>query len=252
MFMRLVQLKINTDYLPILREFYEQIVTPELQKMPGCLFNGVIRSAEHPEEVVSMTFWETREQAELYSSSRLDKKFLEQIKPMLAESTEWKIQLSEEMELEYLPVTEEPVLKEYTVTAETHVQEPLPAAYPSMYIRIVSLKLKKDHLAEFRELYQKEILPALQKTKGCRFAYLTENIQAEDEAISVTIWDSKKDADNYEQSGLFEELTDKVKHTFSELFQWKMALEKDIKGRINTSGDLKIAHYNMVSGNRFR
>ena len=179
-------------------------------------------------------------------------KFLEQIKPMLAESTEWKIQLSEEMELEYLPVAEEPVLKEYTVTAETHVQESLPAANPRMFTRIVSVKLKKGRLAEFRELYQKEILPALQKTKGCRFAYLTENIQAEDEAVSVTIWDSKQDAKNYEQSGLFEELTNKVKHTFSELYQWKMSLEKDIKGRINTSGDLKIAHYNMVAGSKFR
>jgi heme-degrading monooxygenase HmoA len=70
--------------------------------------------------------------------------------------------------------------------------------------------------------------------------------------ISVTIWNSKEDADKYERSGLFEELIEKVKHTFSELFQWKMALEKDVQGRINTSGDLKVAHYNMVMGRRFR
>jgi quinol monooxygenase YgiN len=250
--MRFVQAKINIDYLPVLREFYEQTVIPELQRMPGCLFSGAIQSAEHPEEMVSMTFWETREQAELYSNSGMYQKFIEHVKPMLAESTEWKIQLSDDMELEYLPVAEEPLLQEYTVTAETHAREPLPGANPHVHVRIASLKLRKGKLAEFRNLYQKEFLPALQKTKGCRFAYLTENLQAGNEVISVTIWNSKEDADKYERSGLFEELIEKVKHTFSELFQWKMALEKDVQGRINTSGDLKIAHYNMVMGRRFR
>jgi heme-degrading monooxygenase HmoA len=107
-------------------------------------------------------------------------------------------------------------------------------------------------LAEFRNIYGSEIIPTLKKTKGCRFAYLTENIQEEDDAISVTIWDSKEDADNYEKSGVFEDLTEKVKHTFSNLFQWKMALEKDSQGsKISTSADLKVSHYTMVAGRNF-
>lgn len=252
MFMRFVQLKINTKYLQILREFYGQIVAPELQQMPGCLFAGIIQGSHQPEEIISVTFWETHKQAENYTTSAAYQRMIEQIKPMLAESTEWKIQLSDDMQLEYLPVAEEPITKEYTVTAQSTNPQSVPDEKPRMYVRIVSVRLQKGKLAEFRDLYAAEIIPALKKTPGCRFAYLTENLQEEDEAISVTIWDTKEDADNYEQSGLFEELAEKVKHTFSKLFQWKMALEKDSQGsKISTSADLKVTHYTMVAGKNF-
>jgi len=252
MFMRFVQLKINTNYLQILREFYKQIVAPELQQMPGCLFAGIIQSAHQPEEVISLTFWETHEQAESYTNSETYQKLIEQVKPMLAESTEWKIQLSDEMQLEYLPVAEEPIQKEFTVTAQSTNPHLLPDQKPRMHVRIVSVRLQKGKLAEFRNLYSTEIIPTLKKTPGCRFAYLTENLQEEDEAVSVTIWDTKEDADNYENSGVFKELIEKVKHTFSNLCQWKMALEKDSQGsKISTSADLKVAHYIMVAGRNF-
>lgn len=252
MFMRFVQLKINTKYLQVLREFYAQIVAPELQQMPGCLFAGIIQGSDQPEEIISLTFWETHEQAEGYTHSDAYQKMIEQIKPMLAESTEWKIQLSDDMQLEYLPVAEEPITKEYTVTAQSTNPHAVPDETPRMYVRIVSVRVQKGMLAEFRNIYGSEIIPTLKKTKGCRFAYLTENIQEEDDAISVTIWDSKEDADNYEKSGVFEDLTEKVKHTFSNLFQWKMALEKDSQGsKISTSADLKVSHYTMVAGRNF-
>lgn len=251
MFMRLVQLKIKLEHAQILQEFYRQIVSPELQKMPGCIFAGVIQSASQPEEVVSMTFWETRQQAEAYTNSEFYQQIIEQITPMLAESTEWKIQLSADMELQYLPVAEEPVLQEFSVTAQSENPSPLSRQDSLLYIRIVSMKLQQGRAAEFRELYSREILPALKKTKGCRYAYLMENLQEENAGISVTIWDSKKDAENYEQSGLFEELTEKVKHTFANLYQWKMALEKSKQSTVSTSADLKVAHYTLVPGKRF-
>ena len=34
------------------------------------------------------------------------------------------------------------------------------------------------------------------------------------------------------KSGLFGHLIDKVKHTFSDRYQWKMTMEKDFKGQI--------------------
>ena len=252
MFMRLVQLKIKIEHRKILQEFYRQIVSPELQKMPGCIFAGIIQSASQPEEVVSMTFWETRQQAEAYTNSEVYQQIIEQITPMLAESAEWKIQLSADMELQYLPVAEEPVLKEFSVTAQSQNPTPLSRENSLLYVRIVSVKLQPGRAAEFRELYAREILPALKKTKGCRYAYLMENLQEKDTGISITIWDSKKDADHYEQSGLFEELTNKIKHTFSNLYQWKMALEKGGRGTISTSADLKIARYTLITGESFQ
>jgi heme-degrading monooxygenase HmoA len=120
-----------------------------------------------------------------------------------------------------------------------------------MYVRIVSAKIQEGKLGEFRHLYTKEVLPALKKTPGCRYAFLTEKIQEENEIISCTIWDSKEDAQHYEDSGRFAELTKKVEHTLSGLYQWKMALQKKSGKEVRTSEDLKVTHYNVVTGKKF-
>ncbi|MFQ5584099.1 MAG: antibiotic biosynthesis monooxygenase family protein, partial [Calditrichia bacterium] len=120
-----------------------------------------------------------------------------------------------------------------------------------MYVRIVSAKIQPGKMEEFRNLYSTEIIPALRETPGCRYAFLTENLQEENEIISVTIWDSKEDAQYYEESGRFEELTKKVAHTLSSLYQWKMALQKKTGERVKTSDDLKVTHYNVVTGKKF-
>ena len=96
-----------------------------------------------------------------------------------------------------------------------------------------------------------EIVPALQNHRGCRYIYLSESMQEENEVVSITVWDSKMDAQNYENSGKFGELVDKLKHTFSHFYQWKMELAKEHKGELKTSDDMKVDYYRMVSGKRF-
>jgi heme-degrading monooxygenase HmoA len=104
---------------------------------------------------------------------------------------------------------------------------------------------------EFKKLYADIIIPTLKKTPGCQYAYLTESMQEENQIISLTIWDSKEDADRYEKSGRFKELVEKVKHTFSELYQWKMALEKETGKKAKTSEDLEVSRYSVVTGKSF-
>lgn len=251
MFMRFVQLKVNPVHMETIRPFYDKIVIPELQEMPGCLFAGLIQSSVHPHEYISMTLWNTKQNAEAYEKSGTYQKLFNQIKPLLAESTEWKIQLSENLELQYMPVPEETLLKQYTVTVQTEEKNTVPEDNPRMYVRIVSPRLQKGKLEEFRKIYSEEIVPVLRATKGCHYAYLVEGIQDKNDVISVTIWDSQEDAEMYEKSGRFAELTEKVKHTFSQLYQWKMALEKEVRGRVKTSEELKVSHYNLVTGKSF-
>ena len=47
-------------------------------------------------------------------------------------------------------------------------------------------------------------------------------------------------------------MIDKVKHTFSEFYRWKMALEKNTGQQVKTSEDLKINKYSLVSGKSFK
>lgn len=253
MFMRFVQLKISSRWSQAFLRFYQDIATPKLQSMAGCLFAGLVQSTPHSEEFISLTLWETQKQAEAYEGSGVYRELIEQIQPMLAESTEWKIQLSKDMELEYTPVPEEPVLKQLSVTAQTEEKEnPPPVSGKRMHVRILSARIEQGKMEEFRTLYKSEILPALKKTPGCRYAYLSENLQETNEIISLTIWNSPQDVERYERSGQFDALTEKVKHTLSGLYQWKMALEKKAGSDITTTSDLKVANYQLVTGKGFK
>ena len=251
MFMRFLQVKIKTDYIVQFRNFYENTVLTELQKISGCLFAGLIKSGPEENEFASLTFWETQEQAENYENSDVFQNLIELAKPFLSESAEWKIQLSDKMELEYAPVTEEPVIKKYSVADTGDDSEKINTKNPQMYIRIVSMKIQDGKLNEFKELYHNKIIPALKSTQGCRHVFLTQSVQEKDEFISITIWDSKKDADAYEASGKFAELVSKLEETFSQFYLWKMYLEKDYSAKVKTSEDIKVDKYSLVTGKSF-
>ncbi|MCK4890706.1 MAG: antibiotic biosynthesis monooxygenase, partial [Candidatus Aminicenantes bacterium] len=117
------------------------------------------------------------------------------------------------MELEYKPVSEKPVIQSFPVFTQKNLKSSISTGTSPMYVRILSHKLQKGKLKEFENLYKTEVIPVLQKTDGCLYAYLMENIKEGEEVISVTIWESSKAAEEYEKGGIFNSLTDKIKHT---------------------------------------
>jgi quinol monooxygenase YgiN len=148
-------------------------------------------------------------------------------------------------------VVEEPVIKKYSVELQKETDDKPKFQNSQMYVRIVSIKIQENKLEEFKKLYLEKIIPALKETEGCRHVFLTESVNEKDEFISVTIWDNKKFADDYESSGKFQELVKELKHTFSQFYLWKMALEKEYSAKIKTTDDMKIETYNLVTGKSF-
>ena len=252
MFMRFLHLKVKVTEPEIIRSFYDSIVIPELQKINGCLFACLIQNNKLSDEYISLTLWDSKTIAENYEKSELFRDLLAQIESFLADSSEWKIQLSEELQLQYKPVPEKPQIEQYTVAAKGAVPNGIGLGDSNrLYLRLVSMNLEKNKIDEFRKIYKNEIIPALQNTIGCTFAYLVESIHKKSEVISITIWENKKSADDYESSGRFNELLEKLKPTFSKFYQWKIALEKNISGEVKTSEDLKLSEYSMVAGRSF-
>jgi len=248
--MRLLQLKLKSDFIEEFIYFYEQTVYPELQNLPGCVFAGLIKSTHQPDEFISLTFWKTQAQAEEYETSGPFKKLFGQIKPFLAESEEWNVHLSEDMELQYGPVEKEPVIRKYDISAKNENDDILSDS-ANMFVRVLSLVIQQDKVEEFKELYTGIVIPALIDMKGCRFVFLTESVNSSNEFISVSIWDKKEDALEYESGKKYVELTDKVKHTFSQLYLWRMSLEKEYGQKVSTSDDFKVEHYKIITGKNF-
>jgi quinol monooxygenase YgiN len=252
MFMRMVQVKVKSetaDQLPLL---YSNKIIPTLQKTPGCLYASLIKSTHDPDEAISMTLWDSLEHAEAYEQGGMFQKLMNEIAPFLSDSSEWRIQLSKDFSWEYIPSREEPVVKSYKVTTTFPAPPSTEESAAPLYVRILSVRLKPGRLEEFAALYNAEILPMLQKVQGCRYAFLTEGVTERNEVISVTIWDHKEAADVYEESGLFRKLTRKVQHTFSELYQWKLSVEKRSSVQVSSTEDLNVSGYNVVSGKVFQ
>ena len=250
--MRFLQLNVKPEGLELSRNYYFETVLPRLHDVKGCLFAHLIQNQLERTELISMTLWEKREDAEEYQKSPVFEQLMAEFTPFLAGSNEWKIQLSEKLEIEYKPVIEEPVIRSYPVFTQKNLKSPASTSSSPMYVRILSHKLQKGKLEEFEKLYKTEVIPALQKTDGCLYAYLMENLQEGEEVISVTIWESSKAAEDYEKSGIFNSLTDKIKYTFSKLYQWKMELAKESNRMAATSDDMSLNKYTIVTGGQFK
>jgi len=249
--MRLLQLQLDPAHVDQFKKFYETVVFPQLQKMQGCLFAGLIKSKPEENEFISLTFWQEQAQAENYEKSGVFQKLFDQAKPFLSESAEWKMQLSKDMKLEYVQSSEEPKIKKYTVAVQNKETDELKIQPSEMFVRIVSLKIQEGKVEEFEKIYSSVIIPTLKKVRGCRYAFLTKSVGEPNEFISVTVWDKKEDADEYEASGKYQELVDKIKHTLSQFYLWKMSLEKDYSAKVATTDDLKVDHYDIISGKSF-
>jgi len=258
MFMRIVQMKINPDKIFEFERTYERAIIPELQKTKGCVYAGLVQSLEDQAEGMSLTLWETQADAIAYEQSGVFAQLLDKSRPFFSDSSEWKVQLSEDLKLEYGPVTPEPVVKAYAAEVKKDGQQDLTKG-GATYLRIVSMKINPEKIKEFIEIYHREVIPELRKVEGCHDAYLAEGIKEDHELLSITIWDSLEHARRYEETGEFDKLKAKIQHTFSNLTLWKMGLdEKLIIGshgmakKAVTSDDVAVRTYSIVVGKAFK
>jgi heme-degrading monooxygenase HmoA len=65
-----------------------------------------------------------------------------------------------------------------------------------MYTRNVSLKLKANSASEFTRTVEKEIIPLLRKQKGFQDE-ITLVAPERNEAVAISFWDKKEDAEAY-------------------------------------------------------
>jgi quinol monooxygenase YgiN len=248
MYMRLVHSKYQPHALPMIRKVYDEKIIPQLKEMKGCLYACLIKNEENTDEGLSLTLWDSQENAESYIRSGMFQALHAEIKPYLSDTSEWKVQLSKDLRIEYEKPGDESVVKSYSSLAQSG--EDIPTGM--LYLRLLSLKVQPKKIVEFKKIYIEDIIPNLRAVKGCQFAYLTMSTERDDEAISLTVWDSKEDADIYEKSGKFKELLKKVKHTLSDLYQWKMSLDKEADWKLRTSEDMDVKYYRVVTGKSFR
>ncbi|HEY6038135.1 MAG TPA: antibiotic biosynthesis monooxygenase [Kofleriaceae bacterium] len=83
------------------------------------------------------------------------------------------------------------------------------------YVRIGQFTALTDRIAELRETYEREAIPAIRAAPGNLSAVLLQQHQASDQFLAITVWASEADAVTYDKSGHAARTVAKVRHTFA-------------------------------------
>jgi len=245
MYMSVAQSRIREDVIPHIGETYKRIVHLRLKVADGCHYAWFVKHREHHDEFLTISLWETREHIERFASSQEYADMMEELGAVMAESSEWETTLSEDLTLRFGPVPEKPVIAAYNVAA---MDGAFISPVTPMFLRIVSMDVNPSKEDEFVKRYERDVLPALHEVKGCRAVFLTERKKAH-HYLSVTLWDSRLDCDTYENGGLFEDLVEKLRPTFSVLARMKD--HKGMASRTVTTEDLRVDQYEMIVAEPF-
>ena len=73
-----------------------------------------------------------------------------------------------------------------------------------MFVRLTYTKVLPQHTAQLRRIYNEEVIPAVRRREGLIHIMLLEPTDKSDDVISLTEWDTQKDAEEYERSGAYE------------------------------------------------
>lgn len=84
-----------------------------------------------------------------------------------------------------------------------------------MYVRLTYLNFLPGKADEARTIFDSEITPIVKQQKGNLDCRLLEPVDKADDYISMTTWDSKEDSDAYHASGVYKQLVDRVRSSFS-------------------------------------
>ncbi|MGI0090108.1 MAG: antibiotic biosynthesis monooxygenase family protein [Nitrososphaerales archaeon] len=71
------------------------------------------------------------------------------------------------------------------------------------YARSITLAVKGENIEDFLSAVRRTIAPSVKKQKGARRHYLMRSPTNEREFVSITLWNTKEDADEYQKSGSY-------------------------------------------------
>ena len=84
-----------------------------------------------------------------------------------------------------------------------------------MFVRLTYLGFLPGKVEEAKKIYYDELVPIVKQQKGNLDCTMLEPVDKTDDYISMTIWDSKEDADAYQTSGTYKQLVDRVQEFYS-------------------------------------
>ena len=84
-----------------------------------------------------------------------------------------------------------------------------------MFVRLTYLGFLPGKVEQAKRIYNDELVPIVKQQKGNLDCRMLEPVDSTDDYISMTVWDSKEDADAYQASGTYKQLVDRIQEFYS-------------------------------------
>lgn len=232
MYLRFVRLLLREGADARFAAFYRERVIPALRATDGCRFAGMLTPWRGGDAHQSLTIWDSPEHADAYERGPLFERLSREVEPLLSARAEWRVRLTRDPDATIDPAQRVVPSTGYSIESGGAAggDTGLPAG-ESVFVRIASVRIDPERRREFEELYAHQVIPALKERPGCRGVLLAEGGAQADEILSISLWDREEDAVRYEMSGEPERLTARLKETFSRLYDWRLTLGADRRGR---------------------
>jgi heme-degrading monooxygenase HmoA len=252
MHIRFVRLKGKEEKVWDARKFYEDNVLPNLDEIDGCLFAGLLQGTIHGDDYISMTVWTNVEAAETYERGGLFDRLLDESDEALQGVQELPADLAGAPDAVIFSGIE-PEVETWDVVGTADEQILDKVSQGRVFVRMVAARLRRGAFDAFQRRFDDEVRPALAATPGCLGSYLVVGAGDQTRILSVTMWAREEDAVRYGLSGEFERLTERLKDTFSDLYQWSIALSGDPEPTTEASSrGVDVEGYQLVVGRKLK
>ena len=97
MFVRLTFFGFKPEKLQELKKFYNEVAIPTLKKQKGNIDCRLLEPVDKNDDHISMTTWESREDADAYHSKGVYKELVDQVRPFFSKEPVLRVYESEDV-----------------------------------------------------------------------------------------------------------------------------------------------------------
>jgi heme-degrading monooxygenase HmoA len=247
MFLRLVTHAVRPDESEKMAETYHRTVLSALRTTKGCVFASLLQNTADRQECISMTIWDSRQHSVDYEESGLYRQLVDALRPHFVESNEYKLELSADLSLEYLPVLTEPTVERFDA-ADAESENIIAKKAAPFAVQILTLSVQQEKIGEFEKIFAGDIHAKYQSHKGFIDLIL---LRQQREYHVISFWDETVDIQSTTGLHSINELLSSIYKILPSFIQWKVAKKSSIPISAS-SEDIKAAVHRCLIAEWFK
>ncbi len=246
MFLRMVTHIIRAEESERNAQVYADSILSALRTTPGCVFASLLQNTGNAQECISLTIWNSRKESSDYEESGLYLKLVDSLRPFFVESNEWKLELSEDLSLEYTPIKVEPTVEGFdeSVAGSENIRT-LKAKPFAAHILALAVQEDQDHT--FETMFSSEIQPKYKAHKGFIDLIL---VRDHNKFHIISFWDETVDIESSSGIHSISHLLESIYKVLPSFVRWRVSRDSVVH-TFASSEDLRATVYRCLTAEWF-